>query len=107
MIVFAPNDPVIHGNHACDGGLWLEDELTLSARRDIAAGEEITVDYAILSDDPGWEEPCRCGSPLCRGVMRGDDWRRPEVQERYRGRFAPYLNERVETVSRNPRERKA
>jgi hypothetical protein len=101
IIVFALDDPVIYGNHACDGALWLEDELTMTARRDIGVGEEITVDYAILSDDPEWEEACRCGSGLCRGVMRGDDWRLPEVQERYQGHFAPYLNQRIIAASRN------
>ena len=31
-------------NHSCDANAWLEDEVTLTARRDIAAGEEITLD---------------------------------------------------------------
>jgi len=94
IIVFAAEDPVIYGNHSCDPNLWMESETAISVRRDIAAGEELTIDYAVLSDDPTWSMGCACGSPLCRGVVRGDDWARPELQERYRGHFAPYLTRR-------------
>ena len=34
-------------NHSCDPNTWMEDEVTISARRDIQAGEEITADYAL------------------------------------------------------------
>jgi hypothetical protein len=95
IIVFREDDPVIHGNHACDANLWMSDATTLTARRDIAAGEEITVDYAVLTDDPVWKMPCACGSPLCRLVVRGDDWKRPDLQARYQGHFTPYLNARI------------
>ncbi|HET6794807.1 MAG TPA: DUF952 domain-containing protein [Acidimicrobiales bacterium] len=42
-----PEDPLALGNHSCPGNVWMVDELTLAARRPIAAGEEITVDYAL------------------------------------------------------------
>jgi SET domain-containing protein len=42
-------------NHVCDSNLWLADEVTLVARRDIAADEELTVDYALFSAQPDWE----------------------------------------------------
>lgn len=96
IIVFADCDPVIHGNHSCDPNLWMEGATTQSARRDIEPGEEITMDYAVLSDDPSWIMPCCCGSSLCRREIRGDDWKRPELQRRYRGHFAPYLGERFD-----------
>ena len=96
IIVFAGDDPVIYGNHSCDPNLWMESPTTLSTRRDVRPGEEITVDYAVLSDDPTWVMPCSCGSPLCRGSIRGDDWLRADLQERYRGHFAPYLTRRFE-----------
>ena len=84
-------------NHSCDSNLWMADEVTLVARRDIAAGEELTVDYALHTADPDWEldAPCNCGSALCRGTVRGSDWRLAEVQERYRGHFSPFINERI------------
>jgi len=38
---------------------------------------------------------CRCGSPLCRGVITGDDWRRTDLQARYRGHFSPFIDARI------------
>jgi len=34
-------------NHSCDPNTWMDDEVTISARRDIAPGEEVTADYAL------------------------------------------------------------
>lgn len=82
-------------NHSCDANLWMRDEVTVVARRDIAIGEELTQDYALYTTNPNWVlSPCHCGSPLCRHVVTGNDWRRYDVQERYRGHFSPFLNER-------------
>ena len=86
-------------NHSCDSNLWMADEVMITARRNIAAGEEMTIDYALFSTSmvPGYilEVPCNCGSPYCRGVITGDDWKLPDVQERYRGHFSPFINERI------------
>ncbi len=84
-------------NHSCDPNAWLTDEVTVVARRDIQAGEEITVDCATWDANEEWpyfdegEGPCRCGSALCRGNLTSQDWRRPELQERYAGHFSPYI----------------
>jgi hypothetical protein len=83
-------------NHSCDPNLWMGDEITLVARRDIPAGEELTVDYALWESDPQRVlAPCCCGSSMCRGEVTGDDWRRPELRRRYEGHFMPYLNRRI------------
>jgi hypothetical protein len=39
-------------NGSCDSNLWMADEVTLAARRDIAAGEELTVDNALFTVQP-------------------------------------------------------
>lgn len=86
-------------NHSCDPTLWLLDEVTLAARRDLHAGEELTVDYATFEADEEWVmfqgHPCRCESPLCRAHVSGRDWRLPELQERYAGHFSPLLQSRI------------
>ncbi|HEU0026169.1 MAG TPA: SET domain-containing protein [Ktedonobacterales bacterium] len=84
-------------NHACDSNLWLADEVTMVARRDIAAGEELTLDYALTTVDPAWtlDQSCQCGGPLCRHTITGNDWRLPEVRQRYRDHFAPFINQRI------------
>ena len=87
-------------NHSCDSSTWMVDEATLVARRDIEAGEEVTVDYALFTTQSNWmlDRRCRCGSPYCRRIITGDDWRREDVQERYRGHFSPFINRRIERL---------
>lgn len=83
-------------NHSCDANLWMRDEVTVVARRDIAAGEELTQDYALYTTSPTWTiKPCRCGTSVCRQVVTGSDWQLSLVQERYRDHFSPFLNERI------------
>jgi SET domain-containing protein len=88
-------------NHSCDPNLWLEDEITVVARRDIEGGEELTLDYALATGTAAWRlEPCNCGSVLCRGTVTGEDWRLPDLQRRYAGHFSPFLNARIEALVR-------
>jgi hypothetical protein len=84
-------------NHSCDSSLWMADEVTMVARRDIAPGEEVTVDYSLqtVQSVPLLEGPCRCGSPLCRHTITGDDWRLSELQARYKGHLSPFIEARI------------
>jgi uncharacterized protein len=90
-------------NHSCDPNLWMQDEATLAARKDIADGEELTADYAMWEADEGWVAAwkCRCGSPLCRKTITGRDWRLPVLQERYQDHFSPFVNERIARLESN------
>lgn len=91
-----PDSPDYWLNHSCDPNVWLKDEITLVARREIVGGEELTTDYALWENDPLWElEPCRCGQKLCRGKVTGNDWQLKELQKRYQGHFTPYLNKQI------------
>jgi SET domain-containing protein len=87
-------------NHSCDSSAWMDDEVTLVARRDIESGEEVTVDYALFTTQSNWmlDNRCHCGSPHCRHMITGDDWRRKDVQERYRNHFSPFINRRIERL---------
>lgn len=102
-LLLEDDETINRGNHSCDSNLWMRDEFTLEARRDIAAGEEITVDYALQTAVADWEMSCNRGSPLCRKLVRGDDWRQAELQERYRDHFSPFLNKRIEKLDAEAR----
>jgi uncharacterized protein len=84
-------------NHSCDPNIWMRNENTLVARRNIASGEELTVDYAMFEGDESDVRPwvCHCDSSLCRHRITGKDWRMPELQQRYEGHFSPFINERI------------
>ena len=72
-LVLAPGQDLHYGNHSCDPTLWHGDALTLVTRRAVAAGEELTVDYATQTDHPDFAMQCGCGSARCRGTVTGDD----------------------------------
>jgi hypothetical protein len=90
-------------NHSCDANAWLVDEVTLAARRDIAAGEEITLDQGTWNfdeDEYVWDQDrCSCGTAQCRRVLTQDDWKRRDVQDRYKGHFHPYLRRMMEPAA--------
>ncbi len=90
-------DPTYFMNHSCDPNVWMKNEVTLIARRDIKRGEELALDYALAEAEEdfvaSWE--CVCGSPLCRKRVTGKDWRISQLQERYNGHFIPLINRRI------------
>jgi uncharacterized protein len=94
-LVLPPGQPNHYGNHSCDPNLWWADAFTLTARRPIVAGEEVTSDYGTSSGVAGFVMACSCGSPLCRKVITGEDWRRPELQPRYGDHWVPVLLGRI------------
>jgi uncharacterized protein len=65
-------------NHSCDPNAGLETGVTdagqvwakILALRAIPVGEEISYDYAFPAH---LAEPCRCGSPRCRGMIIDED----------------------------------
>jgi SET domain-containing protein len=92
-----PGDP-FYVNHSCEPNAVFHGAVALIARRDIVAGEQITIDYATCDGSPYDEFECQCGSALCRGRITGEDWRRPELWERYAGHFSPYLQRRIDRL---------
>ena len=79
-------------NHSCDPNAWV-DGLNLTARRQISAGEQITMDYATFCNESLEEFACACGSPDCRGVVRGTDYRKAAIA-RYGDHVSDYVRAR-------------
>jgi SET domain-containing protein len=84
-------------NHSCEpntifsNGKWF-------ASKNLGIGEELTHDYVLLWMDniEHFEiNPCLCGSKNCRGKFNGKDWKRPELQEKYKGQFLPYMERKI------------
>jgi hypothetical protein len=95
-----PPEPADYFNHSCDPNAGLSGQIALVALRDIAAGEEICFDYATCDGSVYADDfRCACGSPHCRGRVSSEDWRNPELQERYAGHFMPYLQRRIDRLN--------
>lgn len=86
-------------NHSCDPNAWVTG-LDLYARRAIAKGEEITIDYATMYTERQVDFECLCGSPLCRGMWRGDDYLQPWFRERYGDHVTDYVRQKRRSVVR-------
>ena len=87
-------------NHSCNPNLWLDDEVTLSARRDISKDEELTFDYAIeiINEDYLMKNPCYCGAEKCRKQITGNDWKLKELHLEYGNHFSPFILKRIKNL---------
>lgn len=85
---------MMHLNHSCEPNVGILGQILFVAMRDIAAGDELVMDYAMMDDDD-YQMPCACGTAHCRGTVTGQDWRRPELQARYAGYFSAYLAAKI------------
>jgi SET domain-containing protein len=92
---------MLYTNHSCEPNIAIRGQIVLIAMRDIAAGEELTHDWAT-TDDLEYEMACRCGRPACRRVVTGRDWMKPELQAKYRGWFCWFLERKIEALSSAP-----
>jgi hypothetical protein len=94
-LVLRSGSLVHYGNHSCEPNMWHVGPYEIALRRDVGGGEELTIDYGTNSGASGFALPCHCLSSLCRGEVTSEDWRRPELQERYRGHWVPALEDRI------------
>ncbi len=98
LLPLTADDPADAFNHSCDPNAGLYGQIALVAMRPIAPDEEVCFDYAMSDSNPYDEFDCGCGTPLCRGRITADDWQRPDLQQRYRGYFSPYLQRRIDAL---------
>jgi uncharacterized protein len=84
------------GNHACDPNLGWVGDYTLATMTEVAAGAELLTDYAMSTVDRDWIMRCHCASYRCRQMIEGTDWTIPQLQQRYDGWWAPYVQRLVD-----------
>src|SRR3989338_1787078 len=86
-------------NHSCEANTWLINEVTIVAKRDIVAGEEVTLDQGTWnfedSEYTDSKEPCSCGTKDCRKTLTENDWKIPSVQEKYKDHFHPLIQKMI------------
>lgn len=82
-------------NHSCNPNVGFSGQMCLVAMRDIAAGEEITMDYALCDARESFHLDCNCGELECRSIVRGTDWEREDLQDRLFDYFQPFLQRRI------------
>lgn len=101
--VVRPEGPVHEAgrlNHACDPNLGWEGDVLVTLR-EVAADEELLVDYAMSTTDPSWFLRCHCASYRCRQMVEGTDWRIPALRLRYAGHWSPAVQASIDADSRS------
>jgi SET domain-containing protein len=78
-----PLPPFKYLNHSCDPTCGITGTRTLRALRDIAIGEEITIDYSTTEVDPHWFLHCNCRSKDCRKEIRSIQKISPKIFKKY------------------------
>ena len=86
---------MIFSNHSCEPNIGVQGQIVFVALRQILPGEELTHDWATTDDDDYTLE-CRCGAPTCRRIVTGKDWKRPDLQRKYRGLFSWYIERLID-----------
>lgn len=94
-LVLPPHSIAHHGNHSCDPTMWPVSASELATRRVIEPGEELTIDYGLISDDEEFRMNCACRTAQCRGIVTGTDWKRADLQHRFEGHWPPGLQRRI------------
>jgi len=87
-------------NHSCQPNAGFRDSITLVSMRTIQPGEEVTFDYCMCMTSTILTLKCACGGGRCRKIIRGSDWKTPELQARYKDYFVPYIKDKIARLKR-------
>ena len=83
-------------NHSCKPNVGVRGEITYVAMRDVQPDEQLFLDYAMIDDLEGEEMNCNCGSNECRQVVTGKDWEKENLQTKYKGYFASFIQRKMD-----------
>lgn len=84
-------------NHSCNPNCGVRGEITFVAMIDIAKDTELAIDYCMV-DNEDYVIDCKCGNPDCRKKIRGFDWEQKKLQQKYKGYFAQYLQDKIDKL---------
>ena len=90
-------------NHSCNPNAGIKGHLLIVAMRNIKPGEEITFDYAMIDSEKEDYFKCNCGAKNCRKFITGEDWKKPDLQKRYKGYFSYYIQEKISKSKKKSR----
>lgn len=88
---------LIYLNHSCEPNVGPRGDICFVAMRNIKAGEELTIDYAMTDAIP-YSMKCNCGNKTCRMIITGEDWKRKDLQEKYGRFFSGYILEKIRNI---------
>ncbi len=95
-------------NHSCKPNAGFNGQIFIVAMRDIAKGEEVTIDYAMVlykaKIGPRYKLSCLCGEPSCRKIITDEDWKNDELKKKYKGYFQYFIQEKIDKQKAHKRK---
>jgi len=85
-----------HINHSCAYNVGFDAFDNFVTVRAVRADEELCWDYGMAMSYPRFRLQCACGSPVCRKVITGSDWKNPAFVTRNKGYFLRELLRKAE-----------
>lgn len=97
-ILFIPRNlnfikPINYFNHSCEANTGFDSSDNYVAIKDISPGDEFLLDYSLLNTNPDYHFECRCGAPICRKVITGNEWKNDEYWNKNLSYFASTIRE--------------
>lgn len=77
------DEPGRYFNHSCDPNCGVTPDKKLIALQDIMPNEELCWDYSTSMLEHHWTMECKCGTKLCRKVIRDFDTLPLCIQQKY------------------------
>ena len=82
-------------NHCCEPNCGLDGNIVFIAIKDIEKDEELTYDYCMTETDPDYILNLSCDKTSCRKVLKGNDWKNKDLQEKYMNYFSKYIHNKI------------
>ncbi len=87
-------------NHSCEPNAYVDwKSLCLRACRDIASNEEITCNYNTTDYEIHSVFACTCGSPQCKGMIKGFKYLSGDEQRALEPWLPPFLKRKIDPAS--------
>lgn len=88
-------------NHSCAANCYVDWKgVYLRAKRNIAAGEELTCNYLTTDWELHEKFVCHCGAPNCYGELKGFKYLRPEQQKALEPFVPEFMKRRIAVSAR-------
>jgi uncharacterized protein len=88
-------------NHCCEPNCGVKGQIVFVAMKEIEIGEELTFDYAMTETDPNYSFDLSCKNKSCRKKFTGSDYKLKQVQEKCKGYFSLYVQDKIEKLEGN------
>lgn len=84
-------------NHCCEPNCGLDGNTMFVAIKTIQPNEELTYDYCMTETDSDYTIDLSCGQSTCRKKLTGDDWKKSELQNKYKKYFSSYIKNKIDS----------